>query len=253
MTKLDTCICKGAPAAQIAYADAQGRIWHLAHEARFTSLVMQVRGTLEAALKPSLKRGSSQRSSALKSALARAEILLQEVTGGESAEADHEAGSRRPDGQDTGLDDLETSSYDAESRAGSSVAADEASSETSSGQRPQSRPGRFATAVTQVLRMVGQARRQLEADNEERRKAEVQAAEEQRLRKERQKIDKEKRLAELKEKASKARAEKEQADKEKAEKREADRAERLRAQAKAQEEKRRSQVMLLLEPLGMMQ
>ena len=205
---------------------------------------LQVRGTLEAALKTSLKRGSSQRSSALKSALARAETLLQDVTGGESAEPDQMPDLAFQDDLDSGLDELETSSTDATSRVGSSAAAEEESSETSgsSGHQPRRQQGRFAAAVSQILRMVGQARKQLEADNEERLKAEQQAAEEQRQRKERQKLDKEKRLAEVKEKTSKAKLEKERLDKQKAERREADRAERLQTQRRSQEERQHAQV-----------
>lgn len=205
---------------------------------------LQVRGTLEAALKPSLKRGSSQRSSALKNALARAETLLQDVTGGEPAETDLGPDPASQDDLDSGLDDQETSDTDATSRFGSSATAEEESSETSgsSDQQPRRQQGRFAAAVSQVLRMVGQARKQLEADNEERRKAEQQAADEQRQRKERQKAEKEKRLAELKEKTTRAKLEKERSDKQKAEKREADRAERLQAQRRSQQEKKRAQV-----------
>ena len=204
---------------------------------------LQVRGTLEAALKPSLKRGSSQRSSALKSALARAETLLQDVTGGESAEPDQAPDLAIQDDLDSGLDELETSSTDATSRVGSSAAAEEDFSETSgsSGHQPRRQQGRFA-AASQILRMVGQARKQLEADNEERLKAEQQAAEEQRQRKERQKLDKEKRLAEVKEKTSKAKLEKERLDKQKADRREADRAGRLQTQRRSQEERQHVQV-----------
>ncbi|KAK9864565.1 hypothetical protein WJX84_000508 [Apatococcus fuscideae] len=207
------------------------------------ALLGEVRGTLEAALKPSLKRGSSQRSTALKSALARAEILLQDFTGGEPAETEKVPDLAAQGDLDLGLDDLETSSTDATSRVGSSATAEGASSETSgsSDHQPRRQQGRFATAVSQVLRMVGQARKQLEADSEERQKAEQQAAEEQRQRKERQKLDKEKRLAELKEKTSKAKLEKERSDRQKAERREADRAERLQAQWRSQEERKRAQ------------
>ena len=159
---------------------------------------VQVRGTLEAALKPSLKRGSSQRSSALKSALARAEGLLQEVTGDEYVQTDHAADTGQVDGLDSDLEEQDSCSNDTASRVDSS-AADGASSETSlSSEQSRRRPGRFASAVSQVLRMVGQARRQLEADNEERHKAEQQAAEELKVRKERQRLEKERRQAEVK-------------------------------------------------------
>ena len=143
---------------------------------------MQVRGTLEAALKPSPKRGSSQRNSALKAALVRAELLLKEVTDTETCPT-HPSGARHESSpianeQTLGLEDPT-------SRGDTSLAALSVQEPNNGGRRSNNQPkrwqGRLRRAVAQVLLTIGQAHQQLEADFEQRREAEGKAAEKELL------------------------------------------------------------------------
>ncbi|KAK9816451.1 hypothetical protein WJX72_000489 [[Myrmecia] bisecta] len=177
-------------------------------------LLMEVKEALESALKPRFERSASQRTSVLRSALDKAELLLDFELSAELSVAAAEAGPS--DSED--LDAIESPDQAAESSESASTAAEEEDED-----------------LAAVKRMVAEARKHLAAEAAEQERIDAERAEEARLKRDRQRRERAERERTSRERSEREKSERERAEKERLERKEKERLDRLAAVREAQQ------------------